>query len=137
MKIRLRRTWFAPDMSGAASNKYIGRNGRPIARGHRLRKGIHVVPDEWEQKLPSDAQVLEGPYQLEEDEVEYALATTGSTLATDGLKTVEGAALEQLATTTFGAEAKRQAEIKANRQAGAARAREAKKQKEQDADGTV
>ncbi len=85
MKIRLKRTWFAPDISGSTSTKYVGKNGRVLARGHRLREGIHDVPSEWQDKLPSDAIVLEGGYSLEDDETEYEAVEGGANPVHDGL----------------------------------------------------
>ncbi len=135
MKVRFRRTFFAPDISGNTSKKYVGRNGRVLARGHRLRKGIHEVPDEWLPLLPSDAQVLEGPYELEEDEREFAPAKGGPTLVNQlgGPAAVETAAATQLAQITEKAETARKEEIRVQRVANMAKAREAKKQKEKDA----
>ncbi len=135
MKVRFRRTFFAPDISGNTSKKYVGRNGRVLARGHRLRKGIHEVPDEWLPKLPSDAQVLEGPYELEEDEREFAPAKGGPTLVNhleQGL--VEQVSALSLAQITEKAETDRKEEIRVQRVANMAKARDAKKQKEKDAD---
>ncbi len=135
MKIRLKRTWFAPDISGVTSKKYIGRNGRVLARGHRLLKGIHEVPDEWLPRLPSDAQVLEGGYKLEDDEMEYAPVEGDGSLANQlGPEAAAAtAAVIQLGAITETAEAKRAVETKANRRAGAERARAAKKLKEENA----
>ena len=139
MKVRFRRTFFAPDISGNTSKKYVGRNGRVLARGHRLRKGVHEVPDEWLLKLPSDAQVLEGPYELEEDEREFAPAKGGPTLANappDNNPTVEEAAALSLAQITEKVETDRKEAIRVQRVANMATARDAKalKQKEKDAD---
>ena len=135
MKVRFRRTFFAPDISGNTSKKYVGRNGRVLARGHRLRKGVHEVPDEWLPKLPSDAQVLEGPYELEEDEREFAPAKGGPTLVNQpgGPDAVETAAALSLAQIMEKAETDRKEEIRVQRVANMAKARDAKKQKEKDA----
>ena len=138
MKIRLRRGWFAPDISGNTSKKYVGRNGRVLARGHQLRKGVHEVPDEWLPKLPSDAQVLEGPYELEDDEREFASVKGGASLVNQpgGPAAVETAAALSLAQITEKAETARKEEIRVQRVANMATARDAKalKQKEKDAD---
>ena len=140
MKIRLRRGWFAPDISGNTSKKYVGRNGRVLARGHQLRKGVHEVPDEWLKLLPSDAQVLEGPYELEEDEREYAPAKGGPSLVNQPRNvmldtTTATAAATQLAQITEKAENDRAAQIKKARVDNLAKARDAKvaKQKEKNA----
>ncbi len=135
MKVRFRRTFFAPDISGNTSKKYVGRNGRVLARGHRLRKGVHEVPDEWLPKLPSDAQVLEGPYELEEDEREFAPAKGGLTLVNQpgGPAAVETAAALSLAQITEKAETDRKEAIRVQRVANVAKARDVKKQKEKDA----
>ena len=133
MKIRLQRTWFAPDISGSTSKKYIGRNGRVLARGHRLRRGIHEVPDEWEKLLPSDTQILEGGYKLEDDETEF-LPVEGGIGSAHVLQspTVAEAAVAQLADLTQKAEEARQEEIKANRMANLEKARAARKQKQEE-----
>ena len=133
MKIRLKRLWFAPDISGSTGQKYVGRNGRVLARGHRLRAGIHDVPSEWLNKLPSDAVILEGEYALEEDETEYAAVEGGANPVHDALKALpEHQALTSLASITQDAEEKRLAEIKAARIANLAKARDARKQKQEE-----
>ncbi len=139
MKVRFRRTFFAPDISGNTSKKYVGRNGRVLARGHRLRKGIHEVPDEWADKLPRDAQVLEGPYELEEDEREFSPAQGGPTLANQpgGPAAVEAIAALSLAQITEKAETDRKAEITAQRVANMAKARDAKAQKQKEKDANA
>ncbi len=89
MKVRLKRTWFAPDISGVTSGKYVATNGRVIARGHRLRRGIHPnLPEEWRKKLPSDAEILDDavPVVLEEDEREYGDVTGGQSPELDDLR---------------------------------------------------
>ncbi len=138
MKVRFRRTFFAPDISGNTSKKYVGRNGRVLARGHRLRKGIHEVPDEWADKLPHDAQVLEGPYELEDDEREFAPAKGGPTLINQEAPAplIAEVAARSLAELTEKAEADRAEQLKTQRQANLAKAREVKaeKHKEKNAD---
>ena len=133
MKVRLQRTWFAPDISGNTSKKYIGRNGRVLARGHRLRRGIHEVPDEWQDKLPSDAQVLEGGYKLGDDETEFLPVEGGiPALLQPQSPTAADAAAAQLADLTQKAEQGRQDQIKANRLANLEKARVARKQKQEE-----
>ena len=138
MKVRLQRTWFAPDISGNTSKKYIGRNGRVLARGHRLRRGIHEVPDEWQDKLPSDAQVLEGGYKLGADETEF-LPVEGGIPAVHVLQspTVADAAAAQLADLTQKAEQARQDQIKANRLANLEKAREVRQLKKEEKDANA
>ena len=138
MKIRLRRGWFAPDISGHTSKKYVGRNGRVLARGHQLRKGVHEVPDEWEKFLPSGAQILEGPYQLEDDEREFAPVPGAPSLVNhleQGL--VEQVSALSLAQLTEKAENDRKAEITAQRVANMAKARDAKAQKQKEKDANA
>lgn len=139
MKIRLRRMWFGPDISGVTGDKYVAANGRAVARGHRLRKGVHVVPDEWRKLLPSDAVILDdyAETELEEDEEEFEPAVSRpkppdelsqSDLVRQGLEHTRQIEEE--------AEETRLAQIKERRQAAAAKAREAKaakKEKETDA----
>ena len=137
MKIRLLRTMFAPDISGNTSKKYVGRNGRVLARGHRLRKGIHEVPDEWADKLPRDAQILEGPYELEEDEQEFALVKGGSSLVNQPEANAGAVAVIQLAELTAKAETDRAEQLKVTRLANLAKARAAKKQKQEEKDANA
>ena len=133
MKIRLKRTWFAPDISGSTSNKYVGKNGHVLARGHQLRKGVHDVPSEWQDKLPSDAVVLEGGYSLEDDETEYAAIEGGANPVHDALKGLPAhQAATSLANITNDAEEKRAAEIKEVRIANMAKARAVRKQKQEE-----
>jgi hypothetical protein len=132
MKIRLKRTWFAPDISGSTGKKYVGRNGRVLARGHRLRAGVHDVPSEWQKALPSDAVVLEGGYTLEEDETEFPAVQGGANPVHDvRLDTTQHQSVATLANVTQEAESRRAAEIKARRQANLAKAREAKQLKKE------
>ncbi len=133
MKIRLLRTWFAPDISGNTSKKYIGRNGRVLARGHRLRRGIHEVPDEWQDQLPSDAQVLEGGYKLGDDETEFLPVEGGiPALPQPQSPTIADAAAAQLADLTQKAEKTRQEQIAANRLANLKKAQAARKLKKEE-----
>lgn len=134
MKIRLRRGWFAPDISGNTSKKYVGRNGRVLARGHQLRKGVHEVPDEWEKLLPSDAVILEGAYTLEDDEREFAPAQGGPSLSNQDLGPAgtQQAAATSLAALTEKAEAAKAEQLKAQRIDNLAKARDAKAQKQKE-----
>lgn len=139
MKVRLRRTMFAPDISGDTSGKYVHANGRVIARGHRLRKGIHPnLPEEWRDKLPRDAEILddEVPTELEEDEKEYEDVGGGQTPELDDLKQNDLArqGAEHAQRLIDEAEADKAAQTKANRQAGAARARQAKEDSKENKD---
>ena len=136
MDIRLRRTWFAPDISGDTSGKYVARNGRVVARGHRLRKGVHLnLPDAWRTRLPSDAQVLNAleDYKLEEDEVQHAPAGDDDKpdeLYAADLQLAQAAHAQRVEDE---AEADRKVAVKQQRLANLVKAREAKKEKKNDA----
>lgn len=135
MKIRLKRTWFAPDISGSTGKKYVGRNGRVLARGHRLRAGIHDVPSEWQNQLPTDAEVLSGGYTLEDDETEYLAVEGNANPVHDVLAGMpEHQSLASLATITQKAEDQRSAQIKAQRVANLAKANAARASKKQEKD---
>ncbi len=130
MDVRLRRNWFAPDISGNTSKKYVSKLGRVIARGHRLRKGVHRgLPDEWFDKLPRDAVVLKEPedYELEDDEREHEAAKTEQT---PELNDLARSAAEHAQRVIEEAEADKAAQTLANRQEGAKKAREAKEKKD-------
>ncbi len=134
MKIRLRRMWFGPDISGVEGDKYVAANGRAVARGHRLRKGVHVVPDEWRDLLPSDVAILDdaGETELEDDEKEFELAVSRSTPPDElSQSDIISAGLEHTRRIEAEAEETRLAQIKERRQAGAKRAREAKAEKKE------
>lgn len=133
MRIKLKRTWFAPDTSGHTTTKYVGRNGRPVARGSRLRKGYHDVPEEWRDLLPSDTVIVADDYEEPPEErpeapqpTLHAGAAFVAALQAQSLANVENDQAEKM-------EAKRAAQAKTNRQEGAARARAAKQQKQEKA----
>lgn len=135
MDVRLRRTWFAPDISGNMSDKYVNLQGRVVARGHRLRKGVHRnLPDEWRDKLPSDAVVLKEPedYKLKEDEREHDPVVSDDSPAGGDLD-LDRTAEEHLHRIQEEAEAERKKQLKEQRLANLARAREAKKEKKDNA----
>ena len=134
MKVRLKRTWFAPDISGVTSGKYVAANGRVIARGHRLRKGIHPnLPDAWRKLLPRDAEVLddEAPVELEEDEREYDDVAGGQTPELDDLKQNDLArnSAEHAERLRQEAEDEKAAQLKVQQVANLAKARQAKANK--------
>ena len=134
MLIKLKRTWFCPDASGITTSKYVQRNGRPAARGSRLRKGEHEVPDEWRDQLPPDAIVLSDDDVVDEEEqvwppIEDPVPDTFSELARADMSR---AAFEQERLVRNQAEAdEKKAQTKRNRQAAAAKARAAKQVKQE------
>ena len=138
MDIRLRRTWFAPDISGDTSGKYVARNGRVIARGHRLRKGVHLnLPDAWRELIPSDAQVLNEveDYELGEDEVQHDPVTADTPAPDDRARAdIQLAQAQHAQRLEEEAEQERQDEIRTTRQANAAKARQAKQDKKEKTD---
>lgn len=138
MDIRLRRMWFAPDISGNTSNKYVSKAGRVIARGHRLRRGVHLnLPDEWRDRLPSDAVVLKEPedYQLADDERKYEPAVSEANPAADdrAQADINRTAMEFRHRLEEDAEAEKAVQLREQRIQNLAKAREAKKEKKDNA----
>ncbi len=137
MDVRLRRTWFAPDISGNTSDRYVSKLGRVVARGHRLRKGVHRgLPDEWRDKLPKDAVVLKEPedYDLEDDEREHDEVVSLANRTDDRSKEdLSLAAAEHAQRLLEEAEADKAAQVKEQRIANLTKARKAKKEKKDDA----
>ena len=136
MDIRLRRTWFAPDTSGDTSGKYVARSGRVIARGHRLRKGLHLnLPDTWRKLLPPDAQVLNEAedYELEPDEKQHEeVQSQPPALDERGQADIQLAQAQHAQRLEDEAEEERRDEIRATRQANLAKARAAKQDKQKE-----
>lgn len=131
MRVKLRRIWFAPDISGATETAYVAKNGRPVLRGHRLRKGIHEVPDEWRDKLPSDARVLEDEDLGELEDVVYpnaGNAPKGETKADGEHASLASAAANHVLALQVEEEERRQEKLKVTRVANLAKARETKRQ---------
>lgn len=132
MRVKLKRTWFAPDISGHTATTYVGRNGRPVARGHRLRKGIHEVPSEWRALLPPDAVVLDDDDFGDLDDMFYDEAMHREPQPDDLVKGDIGhAAAEQMRAIEQQVEEDDKAKLKAQRIANLAKARAAKAEKQE------
>ena len=120
MKVLFKRNWLTPD------------HYRIRVRG---KAEVHEVPDKWKDMLPPTAKIVDDAFIIETDIPENTpetLSELGNYLAADHERqSVELAGMKQEeADATIAAHKAMRA--KRNRQAGAARAREARLQKGKD-----
>ncbi len=120
MKVLFKRNWLTP------------LHYRIRVRG---KSEVHDVPEEWKDLLPPTAKIVDEDFIIETETPETVpetLSEMGNYLAADHERTAAEMAgeIEKAAYDTLAATKKERA--KRNRQAGAAKAREAKLQKEKE-----